>query len=638
MNVNSNTQPNKIPTSISLTLSYYQMDQVRKKLVSSSIEFSGFVSPSEIKADIYNYTLNINYLPLSHTDLMIAFALPWYVYLTMYLIVGIMAVFMTAIFAGYHKLMARFKKTSIHFMGYFRYYLPSPMKGYLIIVFPLLLYILFISIFFTFHLMQFQIPSLWCTSKDTKCLESNIWNSLTAYPDLPDKEKTTLVNSRLGFIFIHTGLWLMWRNSQLMTLQPSKTEQKGIFVGYDKNCWYTTAWQRMNYFTFNILTVIMEVFFVHASFSTLFSNNLWYFIASFKVIGIIVENAGEVLLSNNLMLAPISSTIDMMENLVTFGATDFLQFLSSFILGLGVQMAERAYVEPLIDQVVDKIVENRQKIVTYLSNMLGESKPEEELEDEQEEDPEPEEQIEEQIGEKNDGSPQKENPNNPEAKEPDQLSRVDSQGSDILLTENSAANEAGDIFNHMHPQLMIEAAEEDSEEDEKSFLIDARNSKIPIKERINKILDEVFKKIHHNPYSQQEDDFEQIFKQKEIELEKMKGSKRLEEEKNKEKEEGKENEVDSDANIETYYNYCVRTISMLYFPLVTVIIWQFYSETAFSSKWSIKQKDFLFYFLFAIIIIPFQIIIDVLFYNLMSYLYEYDYLGSLKKWNLGTFG
>ena len=118
----------------------------------------------------------------------------------------------------------------------------------------------------------------------------------------------------------------------------------------------------------------------------------------------------------------------------------------------------------------------------------------------------------------------------------------------------------------------------------------------------------------------------------------MKGSKRLEEEKNKEKEEGKENEVDSDANIETYYNYCVRTISMLYFPLVTVIIWQFYSETAFSSKWSIKQKDFLFYFLFAIIIIPFQIIIDVLFYNLMSYLYEYDYLGSLKKWNLGTFG
>lgn len=635
LQVKSATQTGKVPTSVVLTFGYYQMDDVRKKLVTSTIQFSGFISPTEVPAAVYNYTLKVNYLPLSHTDLMIAFSLPWYVYFTMYIIVGLLAVVMTGIFVAYHILLARRKNTSFSLLGYLKFYLPSPLKGFLLVTVPLGLYIVTVGVFFTFHLMQVQVSNLWCSSKDPACLKSNVWNKVTAYPHATTDEKRVMSYTRLGFIFIHAGLWIMWRNSKLMTLQPTKSEASGIFVGYDKNCWYATAWQRMNYFAFNLLVVVIEVFFVHASFSDLFSNNLWYFIAAFKVVGIVAENASEVLLANNLMLSPISVTIDMMENLVTFGASDFLQFISSYVLGFGVQMAERAYVEPFIDYIVDAILDNRQKILAYFSNILGEPK----VEDENEEGPE------ERDGEDGqDLEPEspgalkdKEKPEEREAAEnKDQLSHKDSQGSDILLTENSAENDAGDFFNQLNPRLLGEANEEESEEDEQSFLIDAKNSKIPIRDRVNKVLAEVMKKIHHNPYSQQDDEFEHLFKQREQELEKAKGSKKAELKKEEEKEEGKEAEVDSDANIETYYNYCVRTISMLFFPLSVVIIWQFYTETAFSAKWSIKQKDFLFYFLFAIMIIPFTIVIDVLFYNLMAYLYGYDYLGSLKKWNAGS--
>ena len=84
------------------------------------------------------------------------------------------------------------------------------------------------------------------------------------------------------------------------------------------------------------IIIVVELFFIHISFANIFSNNLWYFIAGFKVVGIILENISEFLLNNNLMLAPISTTIDLMENLVTFGATDFLEFMNSFVLGLGV--------------------------------------------------------------------------------------------------------------------------------------------------------------------------------------------------------------------------------------------------------------------------------------------------------------
>ncbi len=64
-----------------------------------------------------------------------------------------------------------------------------------------------------------------------------------------------------------------------------------------------------------------------------------------------------------------------------------------------------------------------------------------------------------------------------------------------------------------------------------------------------------------------------------------------------------------------------------------MIIWQFYDETAISTKWSIKRKDFIFYFLFSVAIIPFQVIIDVLFYNIMTYYHDKDYYRSLIKWN-----
>jgi len=67
--------------------------------------------------------------------------------------------------------------------------------------------------------------------------------------------------------------------------------------------------------------------------------------------------------------------------------------------------------------------------------------------------------------------------------------------------------------------------------------------------------------------------------------------------------------------------------------VITLIIWLFYEETAISAKWSIKQKDFLFYFLFSVAIIPFQITIDIFFYNIMYYYLDKDYITSLKKWN-----
>lgn len=42
----------------------------------------------------------------------------------------------------------------------------------------------------------------------------------------------------------------------------------------------------------------------------------------------------------------------------------------------------------------------------------------------------------------------------------------------------------------------------------------------------------------------------------------------------------------------------------------------------------------MFYFLFSVIIIPFQVVIDIFSYNFMTYYLQFDFLHSLKKWNI----
>lgn len=131
------------------------------------------------------------------------------------------------------------------------------------------------------------------------------------------------------------------------------------------------------------------------------------------------------------------------------------------------------------------------------------------------------------------------------------------------------------------------------------------------------------------------DIFEENFKEMLGSLEESLKKKNKKEDKPKKSNNEEEEQVDADENIESYYNYTVNTISLFYLPVITLLIWQFYDETAISPQWSIKQKDFFFYFLFAVVIIPFQMAIDILCFNVMTLYHDLDYLSCLKKWNQG---
>jgi hypothetical protein len=426
-----------IPTTVQLNVSYYQMDKRTKKLISASVDLLGYVEPADLIKSGYMFTLKINYMPLSHTDLAIAFALPWTIYVTMYIVVGSLCVIMVVIFMCYHRFFTRQKNRKLHFWQYINLYLPPNLFGFLYSLVPQFLYILIIAVVISQHLMTFKISSLFCDSQDTTCLSKTFWDVFYLGDELDAKSRSVLQKRRLGYLFIHAGVWIHWRMAQLSTLKSMSQDTKNQPNSFDHNIWDPTSWKRFNYYSLSFLTILLELYFVHLSFSNIFGDNLWYFIAGLKVLGITVENVAEILLSDNLLLSPISSTIGLMENLCTFGAPDFLEFMHSFVLGLGVQMAERAYIEPVVDMVVDYIVGKIADFQAWMKKIMGEGKQEEEDVREEEEDESDE-----------DGAKRKDHDENKSSHDDaDDKREKESQCSDILLTENSnLGNEAIDVF------------------------------------------------------------------------------------------------------------------------------------------------------------------------------------------------
>jgi len=95
-------------------------------------------------------------------------------------------------------------------------------------------------------------------------------------------------------------------------------------------------------------------------------------------------------------------------------------------------------------------------------------------------------------------------------------------------------------------------------------------------------------------------------------------------------------DLDEDAEAEAvepligeYAGYANDTLALLYTPLFVALLWVFYEETVVAQLYGIKVQDFVFYFLFSLVIAPAQIVIDVCFLNIVEWYHRmplHDYL------------
>jgi hypothetical protein len=80
----------------------------------------------------------------------------------------------------------------------------------------------------------------------------------------------------------------------------------------------------------------------------------------------------------------------------------------------------------------------------------------------------------------------------------------------------------------------------------------------------------------------------------------------------------------------SFANYSCDTLSLLYTPFIMVVIMMFRDEMEITKIYGIKEADMEYYVLFALTIIPFQIIADILLHNSLELLHGFKILDYLE--------
>lgn len=62
-----------------------------------------------------------------------------------------------------------------------------------------------------------------------------------------------------------------------------------------------------------------------------------------------------------------------------------------------------------------------------------------------------------------------------------------------------------------------------------------------------------------------------------------------------------------------------------------MMIWAFYDENQIYSNYNISRSDMRFYFIFMVMIIPFQLVIDIFFINIVRHYHTICFLDYIKE-------
>ncbi|CAD8125159.1 unnamed protein product [Paramecium sonneborni] len=91
-----------------------------------------------------------------------------------------------------------------------------------------------------------------------------------------------------------------------------------------------------------------------------------------------------------------------------------------------------------------------------------------------------------------------------------------------------------------------------------------------------------------------------------------------------------DNEDQTDL-IDYFSNFANDIITLVFNPFITTIMWFFYDESNLLADYQINKSEFIYYFLWTIILIPFQMIIDTFGYNLVEQYHQLDFLTYIKN-------
>jgi hypothetical protein len=245
-----NQDPGFIPEAYELILSYYQKGVVEKKIIIVEIMFAEIIEPTEDQANGYEqipYTLAFSFDPLSHMKLTVMFAFQSYFYLILYMLIGILSILNMAVFAVYHRVVARADRGRIapfRFKSFFILTIPPTFFGVSLALIPVFIGNLIIAVVITGRVLTYQTNIYACeATSESDCIYT-IFDLIKDEPDNISVDYAALRTGRCGVALLVSGVYLML--VALKVLIPDTTRVGRVQEAYNGNVWQYYQWKRTN--------------------------------------------------------------------------------------------------------------------------------------------------------------------------------------------------------------------------------------------------------------------------------------------------------------------------------------------------------------------------------------------------------
>ncbi|RLN47833.1 hypothetical protein BBJ28_00001738 [Nothophytophthora sp. Chile5] len=333
------------PRSVTLDVAYYQLDKHVKRIIMATLVYSDYDRDATNAA----YTFSVNLHPLSYFNLVIQFAFEKQVFVGLFFVLGGFMTTGALVFwivvrvTSFLQSPPRFR-----FWTVFALIAPPPSVGVALAALPIF------SVVWSFYVLL---------NGDKYFSSSGYWlldNVVAHYRDTkldPDAVAGTR-KGRMGFCFLVFGLYLIVLGTRIFLPKSIAISEKVMAEQNDREArersiWWPTQWKRANMIFTSIVLGLFLVLMLEFSFWSMFGSYMFYVIVAQEFVNAKVEGWIESQLKEALLMAPLVSALSLISGIMTFGATDFGDFVLGNTLDFGIMLLTRVYADTAIEAIVD---------------------------------------------------------------------------------------------------------------------------------------------------------------------------------------------------------------------------------------------------------------------------------------------
>ncbi|KAL4493032.1 hypothetical protein ABPG72_020811 [Tetrahymena utriculariae] len=653
-----------LPKTITLEINYYQVDKYTKKIITAEMSFGSFIQESSYNSSSnFQFNFVLSFHSMSQSELAIAFALEWQVYLILCSVIGSLSICFILSYHIYFRIaniIFRRKmlkdKNSFEFTFVFLKKKLNRVRHYIKFYQPIICGVI-LGVSFSFLLQSLaslaMLGGFWGYSvAPCELLTTDSICETSILEILNNRTITQYIRrGRLGYTLIIIGIYGCIRISGvffpsstqdrinknvddyiqdssgqqqklLKTLNKLKDRDKMMVTEfYDGNIWQEKIWKRGQYIYMSIIIWMIMLIILHLSFSTFYGHNIWFFTALFKITQLFIQESLKVYMENELLTSSFNCVIATTLIVSGLGALDFYEYLFTYFVSLGISTFEKTN-QVLLVHYISHYTFNYVKIFKkWVQKQFEYETPEEESSSSQ----------------NNDNFGKDENTLEDET---DNQNKKMDDNSEIFLSERY--EESMDTYDANFDQQSFKTYGASPIKDLKTENSQQMFSSIKKKicfadiQQVNEIIQQTqTEEDQQEEINQNEsfDEFEDKF-QRFLDHKISKSFMKHHNENEKQKTQEQEYKENGSQIIKVYTDFCNCSLTLLQAPFQIVQMWMFYDASQTFIRWRIRKTGLVFYLLFNVSNIPFQIIMDILLLKSVEQLHQIyisDYVNQVRQ-------